>query len=437
MNKRWIFVAIYLGLLLQTELGAQKVLTIDNVLDELQTQNYDLEIARQSLKSAKALNSKYNRGYMPTFGINGGLNYGLTSLKNDYNFGLPDIEVNNASSYSANGRASANYLLFDNGQRKARNERNRVNEDFANIQINDITRQLIFNTSQVYFGIVQSIYNLNLLEESLSISKERLRRASTYYEYGNQGKVDVLNAEVDVSRDSLNLISAKTEIQNQKWQLNQLILRNDTDYNLDTSITLTYLLASETTLKEEMFKNNTQLQTLQKNINLVELDQNIAAKTNAPTINAIGNYDLNYQTNSEASNLNYSRSNGLQLGLNFNWNILDGGQRKVQEQLAQINTHTSYLDLKKKENELTTQFNRLWNNYRNAILTMRLEGKNIKTNEQNFQRVKELFQNGQQSSLEFRQAQLNLINAKFQYFNAKISAKQLEVELNYLLNKDT
>jgi len=49
--------------------------------------------------------------------------------------------------------------------------------------------------------------------------------------------------------------------------------------------------------------------------------------------------------------------------------------------------------------------------------------------------VKSLYENGQQSSVEFRQAQLNLINAQSQYFIARTSAKLLEVELDYLLGK--
>jgi len=81
------------------------------------------------------------------------------------------------------------------------------------------------------------------------------------------------------------------------------------------------------------------------------------------------------------------------------------------------------------------QSNRLWNNYQNSLLTLKIEKQNIATNKVNFDLVQNLYQNGQQSSVEFRQAQLNLLNAQFQYYNARTQAKLNEVELDFLLGK--
>lgn len=420
---------------MSASLYGQSILTIDEVLMEVEDKNYDLQSAKQNLETAKVLTTKYNQGYMPTLGINAGVGYNLNGIKQVFNFNFPDLDIQNIQAGTANASLNSSYLLYDGGQRKLRNEKNESNVDFAQLQIENITQLLSFNASQVYYSIAQARYNIELLKESLQISNDRLTRAKTYYEFGNRNKVDVLNAEVDIARDSLNLLSVENNIENLKWQLNQLILREDTDYQVDTSFALMYQLTTFDELRTQFLDNNTELIALKKNIELVQYDAELASKINSPQVLANGGYGLNYQKNSSKSQIDLNRSNGLNLGLSANWNILDGGQRKLQEQLAVINQQTANIELKSKENELTAQLNRLWNSYQNNLLTMRIEKQNIETNRVNFELVKSLYENGQQSSVEFRQAQLNLINAQSQYFIARTSAKLLEVEMDYLLGK--
>ena len=213
------------------------------------------------------------------------------------------------------------------------------------------------------------------------------------------------------------------------------MLRDDTDYDIDSSFLLTYSIAQIEEMKSTMLTSNKELISLRKNIELVGYDVDIANTINAPQILANGAYNVNYQKNSSKSQLDLNRTNGLNLGVSANWNILDGGQRKVQEQLAAIDQQTAIIDLKNKENELLTQLNRLWNSYQNNILTLEIERQNIDTNKENFELVKTLYENGQQSSVEFRQAQLNLLNSQSQYFDVRTRAKLIEVEIDYLMGK--
>jgi len=433
MTRFFVFVlSLFCGI---TSLSGQSILSIEEVLLAVESNNYDLKSARQNIMSAEVLTSKYNRGYQPTLALSAGLGYSLSGVKTTFNFNFPDLNIQNIQAFNGNVGVSSDYLLYDGGQRDLRNDQNLDNLDFAHLQVDNISQQLKFNASQIYYSIAQAMYNKELLEESLSISKERYKRTSTYYEYGSRSRVDVLNAEVDISRDSINLLTFKNDIVNLKWQLNQLTLREDTDYEIDTSITLAYLLSNISELQNGLVEDNKELRALRKNVEVINFDLAIANKLNAPQIFASGGYTLNYQKNDSKSQLDLSRNNGLNLGLSANWNILDGGQRKVQEQLAMVDQSSAFIDLKNKENELIVQLNRLWNSYQNNLLTIKLEKKNIRINEVNFELVKSLYENGQQSSVEFRQAQLNLINAQSQFYNVQVAAKLQEVEIDFLLAK--
>jgi len=437
MNKLTTFVCcLFCCLQLSTITKAQELLSMNEVLLAIEENNYDLKAAQQNIAAAKALTTKYNRGYLPTLGIDAGLGFTLSGIKSVFNIEpFPDLNVQNIAAYNGNVGIGSSYLIYDGGQRKLRNKKNLTNLDNTKLQVNNIKQVISFNAAQIYYRIVQAMFNINLLQETLAISKERNKRAQTFYEYGKANRVDISNAKVDIIRDSLNIISTNNNIENFKWQLNQLTLRQDIDYTADTTFTLFYQLLKREDLQATLRKSNTELIALQQNIALVKYDLAIAHKLNAPQISANGGYNFSYQKNDAKAQEDHRRTNGLNLGLNANWNILDGGQQKLQEQLASIDLQNASIAYKNKENELSAQLNQLWNNYQNNLLTLRIEKQNIQLNKENFELVKTRYENGQQSSVEFRQAQLNLLNAQSQYYITRTSAKLLEVEVGFLLGE--
>ena len=109
--------------------------------------------------------------------------------------------------------------------------------------------------------------------------------------------------------------------------------------------------------------------------------------------------------------------------------MVDGGLRKLREQNTEINLQTLQLQEEQLLQELDRDLINTWENYQNALYVLEAERKNLSTSELNFQRTEEQFNLGQSTSVEFRQAQLNLLNAATNYNNAKYDAKVIEVSL--------
>lgn len=61
---------------------------------------------------------------------------------------------------------------------------------------------------------------------------------------------------------------------------------------------------------------------------------------------------------------------------------------------------------------IVRDFNNAWDDYENKLSVYRLQEHNIKTAQNNFDRTEEQFKLGQINSIEFRQAQINLLNAE-------------------------
>ena len=78
---------------------------------------------------------------------------------------------------------------------------------------------------------------------------------------------------------------------------------------------------------------------------------------------------------------------------------------------------------------LDRNLNNAWTSYQTALFIMMAQNKNLETNQRNFERTKEQYNLGQITSIAFRQAQLNLLNAQVNYNNARYSAKKFELGL--------
>ena len=63
------------------------------------------------------------------------------------------------------------------------------------------------------------------------------------------------------------------------------------------------------------------------------------------------------------------------------------------------------------------------------MFVLKAQEKNVLTTQNNFDRTTERYKLGQVTSIEFRQAQINLINSKTAFNNAKFDAKLIELQL--------
>ena len=67
--------------------------------------------------------------------------------------------------------------------------------------------------------------------------------------------------------------------------------------------------------------------------------------------------------------------------------------------------------------------------YTVSLFILNSQSDNVGTAQRNFERSEEAYRIGQVGSVEFRQAQLNLLNAKIQLSQSEINAKNAELQV--------
>ena len=390
--------------------------------------NYDIKIAEGNVESAANSASIYNSGLLPTISATGAANYNVNDNLVEYQDGSSQ-DVRGAQTYSFNGSLDIDYTVFDGLGRKYNYARLKETYNLSELQARQVIENSIVNIFAIYYEVARLTQNVSSQVETIDISRRRLQRAKYGYEYGQNTQLDVLNAEVDYNNDSSTFLNLKLELENVKRDLNVLLGREvSLDFSVDT--TITYMTGlSRDGLMDHAMTNNVSILQNEGLLRSTEYDIKVNKSTLIPRLGLRASYGYNDRFNDPTSFFKHQTSLGPTLNANLSWNIFDGGSTKVRVQNSRIAVENQQIAVKQNQQILERNVNNAWAFYQNALFVLDAESKNLQTNQRNFDRTLEQQKLGQITSIEFRQAQLNLLNAKLNYNRAKYSAKTAELAL--------
>ena len=389
--------------------------------------NYGIQIANNNVEVAENNKAILNSGYLPTLtGIAGG---NIDRQNAEGQLANGDVRVaEGAETRRYNASINLNYTLFDGLGRYYDYKRLKEEYNLSELQARETIENTITQLLTVYYDVARRDENLNSLKETLKISKDRLIRSQYQFDYGQNTKLDVLNAEVDINNDSINIINAKQNLITSKRDLN-VVTGNSILRAFDVDTTVTFLIQlDKQDLLNKMYKNNVTLIQNEKNIVINEFTLKANKSGYLPTIGLTGTYGWNESTNnSPLAFVLQNTSTNVAAGINLTWNLFDGGGTITRVKNARINLENQKLQKDQLRLDIERNFNNAWDDYQNKLLIYQVQQENIRTAKNNFNRTQEKFKLGQVTSIEFRQAQLNLLTAELSRNQAKYDAKLAEV----------
>ena len=432
-NKIKIAIVLFLVIL---QGFSQEVLTKKQALEITLENNFGIKIANNNLEVAKNNAGIYNSRYLPTANLKSGIDY----RNNNQKIIFTDPQTGNDAERVGTGAVTKsysttlgiNYTIFDGLGRKYNYQQLKETYNLTELQAKETIENTYLQLFTVYFQIARLSENTLNLKEALTISKRRFKRAKYQYEYGQSTKLEVLNAEVDINNDSILIINATQQLSNAKRGLNVILgIDRDVNYEVETAVDFNNLMNFEA-LQKKTILNNTALKQNKKNIAISEFNIKINKANYVPSLNFSSSYGFNRTENENLVNPFGARlinSGGLNAGLNLSWNIFDGGATKTRVANAKIALETQQILLEQQKVTIRNSVKNTWENYKNQLFVLKSQEKNIQTTQNNFDRTQEKYKLGQVTSIEFRQAQVNLINSKTAANNAKFDAKLIELLL--------
>ncbi len=428
MNSVIRFFQIILLLSISVSLSAQNKLSEEEAVQRALENNFGIRLAENANAVAKNNTSKYNSGKLPTVSFDGGANYRWDNVTANFQDGRSST-LSFAGSYGANASASVGYVLFDGYFRKFNIEQLQERYALSELELKAVMENIAAQTLSQYYQVASIAESINIIEEAIVISQERLERVTTQFDFGQGSRLAILNAEVDLNNDSLNYINSVLQLDNAKRLLNNLLVDMESlDYSVNNEVRFIEGFSKEA-LKESMMDQNITLQQFNKNIRIGNLNIDLAKSRKLPSVSTNFSYGVNYNNNNSASFLASQTSHGPALGLNFKWNIFDGGSTRVAVENAELNLLGQELQKEQVLVDLSYTFEDAWADYENKLFVYQTEAKNVRINHTNFDRTVEKFNVGQVNSVDFRQAQLNLLNAETNLVRSRFQVKIAEVQV--------
>ncbi len=438
MGYKSAFLFMVLVLLGLSARSQDKMLTKEEAIALALEHNYGINVAKNDVEVAGNNKSVLNSGYLPTLTGSASADYGrddsVIEFPGQYNDdGSPreDVELDKAEAQAYSSALTASYTLFDGLGRLYNYKKLKEQYQLSELQARETIENTIVQLFSVYYEIARLTENEFVLEKTLDISKDRFRRSEYAFEYGQSTKLDILNAQVDITNDSINVLNTRQELSNAKRDLNVLLSQDLTMlYSVDTLVTFIPKLKLEEFVEQAKF-NNVSLLQAERNLAINAYDIKVQKSGYLPEIDLSGSYGWNLSQSAASAFFPGTNTNNFSfdLGASLSWDLFDGGSTTVQVKNAKIAHKNQELLKKQIEIEVDRDIRNAMADYENKLVIFGIQEQNVITNQNNFERSREQFQLGRITSIEFRQAQINLLNAQTNKNLAKYEAKLAELQL--------
>lgn len=431
MTRTNFLTILSICLLANSGLFGQTTYSVDEVIARTLAHNYGLKIAQNTTTAAENNYHPGNAGLLPQITANGSYSYSNNNTKLVLAGNNPTVEQNGAESNALAGSIGLSYTLFD-GLGNVYNYR-KLGDNVTAAELQERANQeaTIFQAVAQYISIGRLQKEVELARAQLEISRDRFTRVKTQNDFGANNSLQLLNAEVDMTSDSVSVLNAQRELENAKRDLCFLMgTPLEEDYEVEEYTTFSSDFGTEPLIQAAK-ENNTNVLLTSHRLLLAEWDLKIAKSTRSPRLGLTGSYGYSRQTN-DASIILENRNLGFNAGVNLSFNIFNGRQTAIRIENAELAMVTQQQRINEAKFSVERDVRNSIANFRHSLSVISLAEKTLETATANFERTKTRFEAGQATGTQFREAQLNLMAARKRRADAGFSATLAEMELRFL-----
>lgn len=422
LNKTAFVLLLTICVCSSFQVQAQEILTLEQAVEIVLNNNYDIQIAKNEATIAAKNNTVGNAGMLPKVNATVGDNYTLNNLNQKFTNGT-EINKNNVTGNNLNAGVALSWTLFDGLKMFATKGKLKRLEEIGELQLKDEIQNAVANTINIYYDVVRAQQQIKAIEQAINISEERVKLADTKFQIGNAGKVDLLQAKVDLNEQRSALLTQQKIVEQRKADLNNLLARKiETEFSVIDSIPFKQIDISTQPDK------NFQLLSAAKGVEVAKFEKKEAFAQYLP--NLTGNVGYNYnRSNSTAGFSLFNQTYGLNAGFTLNIPLFNGLNTIRQNKIAALQLSSAQFNLNKVRFQTNLSYAKALKDFANAQQLRKLEEENILLADENQKIALERFRLSQSTSIELREAQASFINAQYRLVAARYAAKVAETEL--------
>jgi outer membrane protein TolC len=412
---------------------AQEFMTAEDAIRIGFKNNFDIQIARNDAKIANNNQGKGTAGFLPTLDLLG--NYQKSKVDQSTN---SPFSFGSTTSDNLGGRISLNWTLFDGFGMFVNNDQYDQLATLGEYQSRNIIETTVVAILSAYYNLVQQEQLLDVALNAKEISKTRLDKEKLKQDLGSASSTDYWNAQVSYNNDAATLINQELRRLIAQNELNVLLGRDvDTPVEVTKQIIIPDLTFEYDEILELAREQNSRLIVARQAKKVADNNVSLSSVYFYPRLSFIANYGyderkvISDRPGFEDPVETVSRD-GL-LGLNLTFNIFNGMRDKIDRQNARLEAQNQEYFLQDQENRIGAAVRETLETFYKRMELIDLEEQNVVAAEKNLQLNQDRYSIGAASSLEFRDAQVNLIRSQSTLIVARFQARITRLELEQLM----
>lgn len=394
------------------------LLTIEEALRLARENNPTILRARNQATIARNERSLGNAGFLPT------VNFAAQQNRRTLGSGLGGRGLFEEGTLDV--AATLGFTVFDGLRRRTIYELLGVEEEEFRIASERAVEGILADVAVVYYDLTRQQQQIQTLSEAIEISEDRLRIVELQWDVGSASELEVRTAQVDRNADRAALLRQEIALAEGMANLNQLLDHALGEFRVADSIPVRRDLDLEQLSAMALDANRT-VRIAEQQVRGAELEEEAIRRERWPTLGLQVGYAMNNLA--DPLGLTPSRPSGFTYGLSMSLNLFDGFNRSRRIQNARIGMESSEITAREARTLVTTGMETAFSSFRNRVVLMELEEENEELAARNVDVALERFRLGLSTSLELREVQNALTNARSRLAAARFDAKRAEIDI--------
>lgn len=429
ISKSAAMVVVILVLILgfQSSLIAQDTLGYKQVLELALSKNFSIKLARNKVEITSNDMSLGNAGFLPQVNLNARRSKSTQDTDIEFIDGRL-INTKGAETTQLTASLDLTWKLFDGTRMFIEYNRlgvvNKVETEVFRTQLNNSLSEI----SVVYHQVIRLKESLDLMAETIQISRERLSLEENKLLIGTGSELEVYQAKTDLNADSSAWMRQKIQYQTVKNQFSQLL---DLDLTKEVELGKPWENTKDWDIAVLLKKVDSQNPELNR-IKLQERENQLAVRSLQAQYLPELDFNMGYTYNdqqAEASQVKFLTTSGLNYNFTARLNLFQGFNQSRKIENAKIQSKNNALQY----NQMQAQLNMLtlstWQARNQTKAMLILEQSNFGFAQKTLAISKEKYNQGLISAVEFRETQRNWLNAQLRLLNAEFDVKLNDLEL--------
>lgn len=411
-----------------SSLFAQDTLTLEKIIAGILEHNFSIRIERNNAEMIANENNIGNAGYLPTIGVNADQSWTVNNTRQQFFSGQVN-EATNAKNQANNANIRLNWTFFDGFKMFATDQRLQLQEDLSVLSLRAQMEMKIYQATVLYYTILQQQNLLETFEQAIVLSNDRYKMTELKVKNGSQTQLQLIQAKLDLTSDSANLLQNKKQLSDLKMDLNFLMGRPANEpVSIRGQIDSGTFLSLENALSKAK-EQNTSLLMAKSAIAITDMQQKETRSMYFPQLSFYAQYGYASSKN-EVGILNSNRSFGPGVGFTFKWNILDRLSTYTAMKNSTLNQENAVLVEQEQSLFIETELRKVYVEYEWALQRLQLEEQNVLNVQETFLIAKKSFESGALTALELRNIQFAIVEAQNRILSAQLALKTAELDLS-------